>query len=288
MKPGGAIAGSALALAVACSVAGTAALPVAARGAEGDPGLADGPLPFSASVDALGPVRRAGPRSEVALGIVGGLILDEPGFYGMAQGALRLEGSWAITPRWEVFAGLEALQFRYVQNATLGDTSYTLGTLTVGVTWVVLSLPDGRLDLSPFVALLLPTSLEYRNTRVLGGEAGASLRGAATSWLDWYAGASFPVTGTVSDAGNQVRAGASLVAGGSWTPARWFRLSAQLTAGFPFGHPMEQMAAGLGLRFAAGRLGIELDGIVPFAGTSRFAVGALFRATWRFEEAARL
>jgi hypothetical protein len=258
-------------------------LPVPARAAEGNPGLAEGPLPFAASVDALGPVHRAEPRSEVALGVGGALILDEPGFFGMAQGALRLEGSWAITPGWEVFAGLEALQFRYVQNATLGATTYTLGALTAGGTWLALTLPDERLDLAPFVALLFPTSLEYRNARVLGGEVGLSLRGEATSWLDWYAGGSLPVTGTVSDAGSQVRAGASLVAGGSWTPWRWFRLSAQLTASFPFGHPMEQLAAGLGLRFAAGRFGIELDGILPFAGTSRFDAGALLLASWRFE-----
>jgi hypothetical protein len=264
-------------------VAGSAALPVPARAAGDNPALAEGPLPFAASVDALGPVRRAAPRSEVALGIGGGLILDEPGFYGMAQGALRIDGSWAVTPRWEVFAGLDALQLRYVQNATLGETTYTLGTLTAGGTWLALSLPDGRLDLAPFVALLFPTSLEYRNTRVLGGEVGISLRGAAASWLDWYAGASLPVTGTVSDAGNQVQAGASLVAGGSWTPWRWLRLSVQLTASFPFGHPMEQLAAGLGLRFAAGRFGFELDGILPFAGTSRFDAGALLRAAYSVE-----
>jgi hypothetical protein len=271
------------ALAAASAVALAAGLPPPARAAEGSPGLAEGPLPFSASVDALGPVRRAEPRSEVALGIGGGLILDEPGFYGMAQGALRVEGSWAVTPRWEVFAGLEALQFRYVQNATLGETSFTLGALTAGATWLALSEPEGRLDLAPFAALLLPTSLEYRNARVLGGEVGISLRGAATSWLAWYAGASLPVTGTASDAGNQVRAGAALAAGGSWTPARWFRVSVQLGAAFPFGDPMEQLAAGLGLRFAAGRLGIELDGILPFAGTSRFDAGALLRAAWRLD-----
>jgi hypothetical protein len=283
MKTEGALAGAALALAVAGAVAGAAALPVPARAAGGNPGLAEGPLSFSASVDALGPVRRAVPRSEVSFGVGGGLILDEPGFYGMAQGALRLEGSWAITPSWEVFAGLEALQFRYVQNATLGGTSYTLGSLTAGGTWLALSLPGGRLDLAPFVAILLPTSLEYRNTRVIGGEVGISLRGAATSWLDGFAGASLPITGTVSDAGNQVRSGASLVAGGSWTPWAWFRLSAQLTASFPFGSPMEQLAAGLGLRFAAGRVGIEVDGILPFAGTSRFDAGALLRAAWRLD-----
>ena len=277
--PGRALAAAALALGIACA----AAMPMPARAVEGNPALAEGPLPFAASVDALGPVRRAAPRSEVALGIGGGLILDEPGFYGMAQGALRIDGSWAITPRWEVFAGLEVLQFRYVQNATLDETTYTLGALTAGGTWLALSLPDGRLDLAPFVALLFPTSLEYRNTRVLGGEVGVSLRGAATSWLDWYAGASLPITGTVSDAGNQVQAGAALVAGGSWTPWPWFRLSAQLAASFPFGHPMEQLAAGMGLRFAAGRFGIELDGILPFAGTSRFEAGALLRAAYRFD-----
>ena len=267
----------------AAAAALAAALPRAAPAAEAYPGLAEGPLPFAASVEALGPVRRAEPRSEVALGVGGGLILDEPGFYGMAQGALRVDGSWAITPRWEVFAGLEAVQIRYVQNATLGETSVTLGALTAGATWLALAEPDGRLDLAPFAALLFPTSLEYREARVLGGELGVSLRGAATSWLAWYAGASVPVTGTASDAGNQMRAGAALAAGGSWTPARWFRLSAQLGAHFPFGDPTEQLAAGLGLRFAAGRLGVELDGILPFAGTSRFDAGALLRAAWRID-----
>jgi hypothetical protein len=260
-----------------------ASAPLAVRAAEGNPGLAEGPLPIAASVDVLGQVPGAGPRSDVALGLGAGLVLDEPGFYGMAQGSLRVEGRWAVTPRWEVSVLLDALQFRYVQNATLTGTNLTLGALTAGVTWLALSGPEARLDLAPFARLLLPTSLEYRNTRVLGGEAGVSLRGAATSWLAWYAGAAFPVTGTVSDAGNQVRAGASAVAGGSWTPARWFRLSLQLTGSFPFGDPVQQIAAGLGLRFAAGRMGIELDGVLPFAGSSRFDGAVLLRGAWRLD-----
>jgi len=274
-------AATAPAFLAALALASWSALP--ARGAEPNPALAEGPLSVAASVDALGLVRRAVPRTEVALGLAAGLVLDEPGFYGMAQGALRVEGSWAITPRWEVSGSLEALQFRYVQNATLSETSYALGAFTAGVTWVALSRPEGRLDLAPYVRLLFPTSLEYRNTRVAGGEAGVSASGLATSFLGWYAGVSLPVTGAFSDAGDQIRSGLSAVAGGSWTPLRWFRLSLQLTGSFPLGDPMQQLAAGLGLRFAAGRAGIELDGVLPFAGTSRFDAAVMLRGAWRLD-----
>ena len=283
MRPGRAIAAAALAAGPARRRRVFGCLPMPARAGGGNPALAEGPLPFAASVDALGPVRRAAPRSEVALGIGGGLILDEPGFYGMAQGALRIDGSWSITPRWEVFAGLEALQVRYVQNATLGETSYTLGALTAGGTWLALSLPDGRFDLAPFVALLFPTSLEYRNTRVLGGEVGSRSGARPPPGSTGTPARPSRSPGPPPTPATRSQAGAAFVAGGSWTPWPWFRLSAQLAASFPFGHPTEQLAAGLGLRFAAGRFGIELDGILPFAGTSRFDAGALLRSAYRFD-----
>ncbi len=268
---------------VALAILGVAG-PVPARTAEGAPGLADGPLTLIAAVEPFGGIRRADPRSEVGLAAGAAAIIDEPGFYGMAQGALRVEGSWAVTPAWEVSGGLDALQFRYVQNATLQETSWTLGFLTLGATWRALSLAGGALDLAVFAGMLLPTSLEYRNARVWGGEAGASLRGLATSWLGWYGGVALPVVGAVADAGSQVQASATVVAGASWTPAAWFRLTLEIDARLPFGKPVEQVAAGLGLRFAAGRLGIELDGLLPFAGTSRFDVAALLRATWRLDD----
>jgi hypothetical protein len=267
---------------VALAVLGAAGA-VPAWTAEGAPGLADGPLTLIAAVEPFGGIRRADPRSEVGLAAGAAAIIDEPGFYGMAQGALRVEGSWAVTTAWEVSGGLDALQFRYVQNATLQETSWTLGSLTLGATWRPVSLPGGELDVAIFAGMLLPTSLEYRNARVWGGELGASLRGQATSWLAWYGGVAFPVIGAVADAGSQARASATAAAGASWTPAAWFRLTLEIDARLPFGKPVEQVAAGLGLRFAAGRLGIELDGLLPFAGTSRFDVAALLRAAWRLD-----
>jgi hypothetical protein len=161
--------------------------------------------------------------------------------------------------------------FATLLHPLLGSTVFVEHRHWFALAWVI------------FAGMLLPTSLEYRNATVWGGELGASLRGQATSWLTWHGGVAFPVVGAVAAAGSQARASATAAAGASWTPAAWFRLTLEIDARLPFGKPVEQVAAGLGLRFAAGRLGIELDGLLPFAGTSRFDVAALLRATWRLD-----
>lgn len=253
-----------------------------AASAEPSPGMATGPVQVAAAPGELGLVRRAEARTEVALAIPGTVVLDEPGFYGMVDGAVAVQGSYAISERLEVFGGLAALQFRYVQNATLTATNLTLGALFLGATWVAISAPEGRLDLAPFVRLELPTSLEYQNARPMAVEPGLSLRGVVVPSLRWYAGASMPVAWVFSSGGAHTRVSAAAVLGGEWAPWRWFALALELSGRFGPLDPLEQVAAGLALRFAAGRFGVELDGVVPFAGASRATLAAMLRGAYRF------
>ena len=247
------------------------------------PALAAGPVAAAPALGDAGLVRRAEPRSELALAIRSGLVYDEPGFYGMADAGLELQGSWAPSPRTELFASLAAVQLRYVQNATLSSTTLTLGAATVGAAHVVLAVPGDRLAATAFVRALLPFTLEYEHALPIGVEPGVSLQGWIGGGASWHAGAALPLTATPSAGGLNPRLALGAVGGLAWSPWRWVSLVGELSGRFGPLDPLDTLAAGIGARFAAGRLGLELAGVIPFAGASRYTAAALVRGAWRLD-----
>jgi hypothetical protein len=221
-----------------------------------------------------------------------------PSRNGLQRGALDLEGSWAPSRRWEVFATLSAMAFRSLlvgaqnQSPLLGGRNVgdlTLGSATVGATWVPVSLPRGRFDGGLFLRFLLPTSLEVKGVHAWGVQPGLTFRGVATSWLAWFGGASFrvgqswgsitdPFLGTRSADATQTGASASL--GLVLVPAPWVRIVAQCSMNLPFGRGTDQLSPGAAVRFVDGPLAAEIGGTVPLLGQVR-TLGTLARVSWR-------
>jgi hypothetical protein len=249
---------------------------LAAGGANADdPG---GDAISSPTTPALVAIRRADPRSEVALS-VGGTVVHDAARSGLARGALELQGSWAPSPRWEIFATLNAMAFRWLQVPGGTNGAFTLGSMTVGTTWIPVSLPGGRLDAGPFLRFLLPTSLELPDVHVWGAQAGLTFRGVATGWLAWFGGVSLPVTRAYGKV-TGTRTDASATLGLAFVPASWVRVVAQVSGFVPFGRGNDQVAPGLGVRFVDGPFGAELGALLPLGGSTR-PFSTVARVSWR-------
>jgi hypothetical protein len=253
----------------------------------------------SPASNALVAIRRSEPRSEVALSL-GAAIVDAtertafgrviPYRDGLQRGAFELEGSWAPGPRWEVFATVNALAFRWLVVGGQNDTQLSFGSTTTGATWVPISLPGGRLDAGCFVRVLWPTSQELKGVQVWGAQPGLTFRGVATRWLAWYGGVSFRVSHTwgdiavpgasISAVGTQT--GMSALAGVAFVPAPWLRIVAQLSGNLRFGRTNDQLSPGLAFRLVNGPFAAEIGATLPVLGQTR-AFGTVARVSWRLD-----
>jgi hypothetical protein len=234
----------------------------------------------SPSSNALVAIRRSEPRSEVGLSFgatvtdqslhdIGGFVV--PPRDGLQRGALELQGSWAPARTWELFATFNALAARWLLVNGRDVREATLGSSTVGATWVPISLPRGRLDGGFFLRVLLPTSQEIADVRAWGFQPGVTLRGVAARWLAWFGGASFRLSqswGSVTTplgvrSANGVHTGASATAGLAFVPAPWVRIVVQGTGSFPFDFGPSSFAPGAGVRFVDSAFAAEMGLGVP-------------------------
>ena len=253
----------------------------------------------SPASNALVAIRRSEPRSEVALSL-GAAVVDAPAGTafgrvipyrdGLQRGAFELEGSWAPGPRWEVFATMNAMAFRWLVVGGQNDSQLSFGSTTTGATWVPISLPAGRLDAGCFVRLLWPTSQELKGVHVWGAQPGLTFRGVATRWLAWYGGLSFRVSHTWGDIavpGGEISAvgtqtGMSAMAGVAFVPAPWLRVVAQLSGNLRFGRVNDQLSPGLAFRLVNGPFAAEIGATIPVLGHAR-AFGTVARVSWRLD-----
>lgn len=228
--------------------------------------------------NALVAIRRSEPRSEVAA-LTGGAVVDQPQVNGLARAVLELEGSWAPSPRWEIFATVNPVTYRWVILRGQENTRLAFGSTTLGATWAPVSLPGGRLDGGIFVRALLPTSVEVQDAHAWGVQVGLTFRGVATRWLAWFGGASLRVTrawGAVTD----TRTGGSASLGLALVPSPWLRLVAQVSGNLPFGGGYETVSPGVGVRFVQGSFGAELGVVLPLGGPLR-PISTVARVSWR-------
>src|SRR4051812_44716213 len=136
-------------------------------------GLFEGPVTVGYFDADFATARRAVPRTELGLGLVGTASIDTSDFYGAISGGAVLYGSYALpSVPLEVFGQLQVLKVQYVQNASLKGLGYSLGQGSVGATYVVLR--SGGLTVAPSMRLMLPTDTSMPNVRTVGLEAGGA------------------------------------------------------------------------------------------------------------------
>ncbi|MBX7101526.1 MAG: hypothetical protein K1X89_27680, partial [Myxococcaceae bacterium] len=132
----------------------------------------DGPVALGSFEADLATGRRVCPRTEIGLGGRFAAIIDTPNFYGNLGIDGDLFGSYALTPSTELFGHLEAVQFTYVQNASLKGTSLTLGHMTAGVTHTFDADREAHLRHGVSARVLLPTSFGIPGVHLVGAEVG--------------------------------------------------------------------------------------------------------------------
>lgn len=241
-----------------------------------EPGLVDGPVSMGLLQGELGAGRRACPRSELALGVRAGAIIDTPNFYGNLAVDAILEGSMTVRDRAELFVSIPFLNWQYVQSSVLTGTQTRLGAMSVGGSLIAL---DRRgVVLSPYARVLLPT-----DARTAGAEAGLALsaRGVRVRTLGAHAVVAGDVSGGISGP-SSVRGGALLILGLEWTPVRWFGLMVDLQSHLGYRAALDWLAPAAALRFRIWRgLGLELSTLVPVAGADRHDVALRLRLSLR-------
>ncbi|MBL8954677.1 MAG: hypothetical protein JNK82_28120 [Myxococcaceae bacterium] len=241
-----------------------------------NPALMEGPAFVGYAEADLAIGRRSCPRSEVGIGGDFGAIIDTPNFYGDVGAQALIYGSWAINPKTEVFALIEAFDFQYTVNAVISGTQASLGNATIGA---ARQLFEGDVFADAIsVRVLLPTASNIPGTRNIGAEIGHSLTVRAASFLELHAfgGVGF----TVGLGPAPLPAINAVVAiGAALTPVSWFSFVLDMSGGIAGRSFLAPTAA---LRFRVYSVGIELAATRPIAGNDRnTAIGAL-RVAYRF------
>lgn len=241
-------------------------------------GLGEGPASLGYAEADVATGRRACPRTEAGLGARFGAIIDTPDFYGNVGVNGIAYGSFSVRSTTEIFATLEAVNFTYAVNAVLASTQLTLGNMTAGATQVLFE--DEYFVGSVSARLLLPTSFEIPGARLIGGELGASASWRPKEWIEVHGYLGGDLSGAIGRAAALPRGGAVLVAGAQWSPFDWGALVLDLTGRLG---PLSYFAPTIALRFAIGKVGIELAFTRPLAGTDRHTLIGGLRVNYRFQ-----
>ncbi|MBI3184858.1 MAG: transporter [Myxococcales bacterium] len=227
-------------------------------------GLPEGPVALGLLEADVATGRRACPRTEVGLMGRAGAVIDNADFYGAIGASGAVFGSYAASPKLELFGTFEALRYEYVQNATLKGSSTSLGQLTAGATY--LGWQSGELLLGASGRVMLPTGL-YTGIRVMGFEVSGVGSYRFGERLELHGHLGSDTSFGLSAAQPLPRAGMLLGAGAQYSPCS--RLGVVLDLNGRFG-PTSYFAPALALRFRiAGGLGGELAATAPLLGTDR-------------------
>jgi hypothetical protein len=245
-----------------------------------DDGMAVGPITASPYDGDLGRGHRACPRNEAALGGGGQIVADAPNFYGHIQANLTLDGSMRITERTELFGALEL--FRYDQVIGAITTSGSgLGHTSIGISQILLGTSNLAVAASGKVVLPTATHL-YTNAFPYSADVGVAGVYVPHWRVRVHGYASMLGTVGLSAGPGNPQGGAQVGLGAQVRAARPFALVADVTGGFGYDAPIDQLAVSAAGRFVIrGAYGVELGATVPLAGRERSMATLDLRVTWR-------
>lgn len=243
-------------------------------------GMPDGPVPASFYDGGLGRAHAVCPRSEVGIGGSGYLVSDAANFYGHIVASGVLDARVAVTPRFELYGASEFLRWDNAIGA-ISASWLGYGHTTLGANGIVLRQDTVVLAVNGKV--VTPTAVGlYHGSWPVGVDVG--LAGVWSKSDHFRAEAQLTMLGSaaITAAASQPRLGVGVDTGVEWRPSKGFGLVAQLDAGMGYTAPLDHLAAGLGLRTRLGaRGGLELGGVVPFAGRERALTSVALRGSWR-------
>ncbi len=265
------------ALVATLSSSGEAAAGVCSLAPQGVP---MGPLPFSWQMGELAQPRRACPRTELVIGGEGQAIVRTEEFYGNLQGNAVLGGSYAVSPRLELFGSLEPLLVQQVISS-LQATHIGLGHGAIGATFVVLE--QGPVVLSATTRVTLPFAFGlYQNAWPIGLDAGLTGALQPLPYLRGYASVLGSGSFLLSAGDPLPRAGVLMLGGAELILFDWVSLVGEAKALTLYEADLDHLSVSGGLRTRIwDGFGAELYATAPIAGRERSLAGGGLRVSWQ-------
>lgn len=244
--------------------------------------LPEGPLPTGFEQADFGVVRRACPRTEVGLSVLGRATIEQENFYANLRGGARIDASVQPFPQLELFATGEGFVYQQVIQSYRA-THMGLGDSSIGAT--LLAFGRNGFALAPTVRLDLPTALGlYQNAFPVGLEAG--LLGVIEPFdeLRLHGGLLGAATWAVTAADSDDRGALISNVGADLVIEDWLAFVVDLNAQALHRADLDRLTMGLGARLAFfDGLGIELGAVIPVAGAERNLASLVLRGAWRFQ-----
>lgn len=243
-------------------------------------GMPTGPVISSTLDGNLGNAHRFCGRSEVGLGLGGLLLIDRPNFYGHLAAGGKLDGSYAVSERFEVFGSFEFLRYESVITP-IAASAIGLGVSNVGAAGQLLVRDKWGLGLNG--KIVLPTAAGiYQNAWPVGLDLGLAAQFKASNKVLFHVQLGGLTSFAISKGAANPRIGGVLTAGTELRPGKAFALAIDLHGNFGYRAPLDTLAAALALRFSDGkRFGFSLGAVLPFAGQERALVALDLRASIR-------
>lgn len=240
--------------------------------------LVDGPIVLGYQEADVATGRRLCPRNEVGLGTHTLMVIDTPNYYGDVLVEAVVFASYKWDEKTELYGYLEAVDWEFVQNASLKATNLTLGNLTLGATRQLWDRGPALLG-GVTARVLLPTSFATEGSRPLGIEAGHLTTWVPMHGLEVHTFLGGDVSIGLGSSGALPRGGGVLTLGAQYSPLTWGAVVLDLTGRLDSAH--SYLAPALALRFAFGQFGLELAGSLPIAGDDRHDVVLGLRLAYR-------
>lgn len=231
-------------------------------------GLPVGPVMASVYDGDLGRARRVCTRSEVSVGAGALMVVDTYNFYGHIVAGADVEGSWAVSPRTELFIGIEAVRYETVIQSVAGST-LGFGHTRIGAQHAV-PLGD-RAAMAVHGKVVLPTSSAmYKTAWPFAADIGLATLWAPHDMFDVHANISVMGSVAATKAAPQPRGGVTTNLNLAFTPVAQFSIAAEVATSLLYTGPLDYVSAGGALRFSDGkRFGMELGAIFPLVGEQR-------------------
>ncbi len=256
-------------------------------------GMTTGPVTVGLLRNDLGTGRATCPRTEAKLGghLQATLEAEKYGLDVTIQvasgspiyivGAGRVEGSLALSKRWEVFGAAEVPQIRYLIS---GYQAYHLGLGDTSVGSSFLVYNRGAFAASVTGRLTLPTAVGlYQNAWPVGVDSGLTGLFEPFSFFRLHGQVSGVGSYSVSLGDPAARVGLFGLVGGELLLFDWVNLTADVQNLSFYGEgPVDHLSAAFGLRSRIwGGLGVEAQTLVPLAGTDRNLLGVRVALSYR-------
>lgn len=197
---------------------------------------------------------------------------------GAPRGRLELPGgSWLSMQ-------LAGVEYRFLANATVEADAVELGATTVG--WHQPLPVTERLQLAPFVRVLLPTESVYRNAAHFGLEHGVSSVFNVHPMFEVMGGYSIPLVLTTSYGGTHSVYTPTLTADAGFRPWSWFEVVGGVSLRIvpPDPEPFESFDPRASLRFYPWRgLLVDVAGAWPLGGRDRTNAAVGLSLGWLLE-----